>query len=160
MNMSRCCFHNVSLAHTYLRAVTMRAKSNVEGIQQQEWYWDDIAQRFANLVHGPWIMVGLPRLAFFMEEETCGQHKTDWWRGESIGLDSILRNLWMGMTTSDCCYVITAAPVACVELWNDEKNRCTNSLWPCLGCYHLYFRKRHPIHCVSCRTQSQRYLSK
>ena len=29
-------FHNISLAHAYLRAVTMGAKSNVKGVHQQE----------------------------------------------------------------------------------------------------------------------------
>ena len=87
-------FHICSLAHAYLRVVTMRAQSNVEGIHQQEGHWDDIEQRLAHLVHGPCQMAGLPHLAFCLEEETWGQHKTDWWRGESIGLESILGNLW------------------------------------------------------------------
>ena len=126
-------FHNVSLAHAYLRGVTIRAQPNVEGINWQEGHWDDIAQRLAHLVYGPWQMTGLLHLAFPMEEETWGQHKTHRWRGESIGLESILWNLWMGMRIPDCCYVITAGPVACVELWNDEKNRSTTGLWPWLG---------------------------
>ena len=153
-------FHNVSLAHAYLRAVTMHAQSNVEGVHRQEGHWDDIALRLAHLVHGPWQMAGLPRLAFPMEEGTRGQHKTDSWTDESIGLESILKNLRMGMRIPDCCYVITAAPVACVELWNDEKNRSTTGFWPCPRCNPLYFRKTHPGHRVSCRTQSQRCLSK
>ena len=66
-------------------------------------------------------MAGLPHLEFPMEEEKWGQHKTDSRTGESIGLESILKNLWMGMIIPDCCYVITAAPVAYAELWNDEK---------------------------------------
>ena len=84
-------FHNVSLAHAYLRAGTMRAQSNVEGIHRQEGHWDDIVQRLAHLVHGPWQITGLPRLAFPMEEETWGQHKTDSWTDKSIGLESILK---------------------------------------------------------------------
>ena len=152
-------FHNVSLAHANLRVVTMHAAPNVEGIHWQKGHWDDIAQHLAHLVHGPWEMAGLLRLAFPMEEETWGQHKIDSWTGESIGLESILRNLWMGMIIPDCCYIIMAARVACVELWNDEKNSSTTGLWPCLGCNPLYFRKTHPGHCVRYRTQSQRYLS-
>ena len=97
-------------------------------------------------------------LAFPMEEETWGQHKIYWWRGESIWFDCILRNLWMGMRIPDCCWVITFVPLACVALWNDVENRFTSGLCPCLASV-LYFRKRYPVPRIRSSTQSQRYIS-
>ena len=70
-------FHNNSLAHAYLSAVTMCAVSNVDGIHQQ-----GLRLRRDKSVAPIWLggacqMAGLPPSAFPMEEETRGQHKAD-----------------------------------------------------------------------------------
>ena len=70
-----------------------------------------------------------------------GPDKTDWWWGDDILSDYILRNLWMGMRIPGCRYIITFAPLACVALWNDEKNRSTPNHWPCLECNPLLQQK-------------------
>ena len=56
--------------------------------------WDGTADCLALLVLGACQMAGLPSLAFPMQEETWGHHKTDGWRGESIWLDYTYSEIW------------------------------------------------------------------
>ena len=115
-------FHNISLAHAYLRAVTMRVISNVEGIHQQTWHWDGTTECLAPFGFGGISNGWIATIAFLVEEETWGQHKTDWWKGESIWLEYILRNWVVGMRIPDCFCIIAFVPLTCVPLWNDAKS--------------------------------------
>ena len=147
----------------YLRAVTMRAISNVEGIHQQAWHWDGTTECLVAF-----------RFGWHVEWLDCHHWHFLWKKKQGVSIkliDGEVRlfcwttswDIWaMGARFPDCFMYHNICPTRMyMALWNDGKSQVyTWSLGRALHAI-LHFRKRYS----SCPTlgvvkQSQRYLSK